>query len=249
MSEEFKAENCKTYHDITRFCHEMVMYEMFTMWDKYESEYYAILLIAGIPIAVLILDIEGGLKEGIRKATPEDIYSVPFKAILRGMQSMQWPGPRPVDTKGFIEMVAHTVSIPENELIKTGEKSFCILTKDYMNFSIRLGYHFSMIEAYTGENINDNYIRFFFKGGGASLDRRLRRVRLISEILKKMGFRVVIKEDVIDAILTKYDIPTIEKKLEILGKLTGYTKQLDMVLFNETVTQMYIDEFIKKYIK
>jgi pyruvate,water dikinase len=106
-----------------------------------------------------------------------------------------------------------------------------------------------MIEAYAGENINDNYIKFFFKGGGAALDRRLRRVRLINEILKRMGFRVTVKEDVIDAILPKYDIPTIENTLEILGKLTAYTKQLDMVLFNDAVAQMYTDDFIKKHIK
>jgi pyruvate,water dikinase len=249
-SDDFKPENCKTLHDITRFCHEMVMYEMFTMWNKYEdSEIHAVPLLAGIPIGVLVLDIEGGLKEGIKKATPDDIHSIPLKALLKGMQSMQWPGPPPVDAKGFLEMVAHTVSIPEDELKETGKKSFCIVTKNYMNFSIRLGYHFSMIEAYAGENINDNYIKFFFKGGGAALDRRLRRVRLITEILKKMGFRVTLKEDVIDAILPKYDIPTIENTLEILGKLTAYTKQLDMVLFNDAVAQMYTDEFIKKHIK
>lgn len=249
-SEDFKLENCKTLHDITRFCHEMVMHEMFTMWNKYEeSEIHAVPLLAGIPIGVLVLDIEGGLKEGIKKATPEDIYSIPLKALLKGMQSMQWPGPPPVDAKGFLEMVAHTVSIPEDELKETGKKSFCIVTKNYMNFSIRLGYHFSMIEAYAGENINDNYIKFFFKGGGAALDRRLRRVRLINEILKRMGFRVTVKEDVIDAILPKYDIPTIENTLEILGKLTAYTKQLDMVLFNNAVAQMYTDDFIKKHIK
>lgn len=249
-SEDFKPENCKTLHDITRFCHEMVMHEMFTMWNKYEeSEIHAVPLLAGIPIGVLVLDIEGGLKEGIKKATPEDIYSIPLKALLKGMQSMQWPGPPPVDAKGFLEMVAHTVSIPEDELKETGKKSFCIVTKNYMNFSIRLGYHFSMIEAYAGENINDNYIKFFFKGGGAALDRRLRRVRLINEILKRMGFRVTVKEDVIDAILPKYDIPTIENTLEILGKLTAYTKQLDMVLFNDAVAQMYTDDFIKKHIK
>ncbi|MGC8938562.1 MAG: PEP-utilizing enzyme, partial [Thermodesulfovibrio sp.] len=164
-SEDFKPENCRTFHDITRFCHEMVMHEMFTMWNQYEeSEVHAVPLIADIPIGVLVLDIEGGLKEGIKKATPNDIYSIPLKAILKGMRSMQWPGPPPVDAKGFLEMVAHTVSIPEDELKETGKKSFCIVTKNYMNFSIRLGYHFSMIEAYAGENINDNYIKFFFKG-------------------------------------------------------------------------------------
>ncbi len=248
-SPDFKPENCKTFHDITRFCHEMVMYEMFTMWDKYDSEHHAVPLLAGIPIGVLILDIEDGLKEGVKKATPEDILSIPFKAILRGMKSMQWPGPPPVDAGGFLEMVAHTVSIPEEQLRETAKKSFCIITRNYMNFSIRLGYHFSQIEAYAGENINDNYIKFFFKGGGAAVDRRLRRVWLISEILKKMGFRVMIKEDVIDAIITKYRIPEIDKRLEILGKLTAYTKQLDMVLFNDIVAQMYRDEFISKHIK
>lgn len=248
-SEDFEPEKCKTYHDITRFCHEMVMYEMFTMWDRYDSEHHAVPLIAGIPIGVLVLDIEGGLKEGIKKATPEDVYSIPLQAILRGMQSMQWPGPPPVDAKGFFEMVAHTVSIPEEQLMETAKKSFCIVTKNYVNFSIRLGYHFSMIEAYTGENINDNYIKFFFKGGGAALDRRLRRVNLITTILKKMAFRVMVKEDVIDALLTKYSIPEIEKRLEVLGKLTAYTKQLDMVLFNDAIAQMYTEDFIKKHIK
>lgn len=248
-SEDFRPENCKTYHDITRFCHEMVMHEMFTMWDKYDSEHHAVPLIAGIPIGVLVLDIEGGLKEGTKKATPEDIYSIPLQAILRGMRAMQWPGPPPVDAKGFLEMVAHTVSIPEDQLRETAKKSFCIVTRNYMNFSIRLGYHFSMIEAYAGENLNDNYIKFFFKGGGAALDRRLRRVQLIREILKAMNFRVMVKEDVIDAILTKYTIPEIEKRLEILGKLTAYTKQLDMVLFNNAVAQMYTEDFIKKHIK
>ncbi len=248
-SEDFKPEKCKTYHDITRFCHEMVMYEMFTMWDRYDSEHHAVPLIAGIPIGILVLDIEGGLKEGIKKATPEDVYSIPLQAILRGMQSMQWPGPPPVDAKGFFEMVAHTVSIPEEQLMETAKKSFCIVTKNYVNFSIRLGYHFSMIEAYTGENINDNYIKFFFKGGGAALDRRLRRVNLITTILKKMAFRVMVKEDVIDALLTKYSIPEIERRLEVLGKLTAYTKQLDMVLFNDAIAQMYTEDFIKKHIK
>lgn len=248
-TDDFKPENCKTYHDITRFCHEMVMYEMFTMWDKYDSEHHAVPLVAGIPIGVLVLDIEGGLREGIKKATPEDIYSMPFQAILKGMRSMQLPGPPPVDAKGFFEMVAHTVSIPEEQLKETAKKSFCIVTKNYMNFSLRLGYHFSMIEAYTGENINDNYIKFFFKGGGAAIDRRLRRVQLIKTILTAMNFRVKVKEDVIDAILTKYSIAEIEKRLEILGKLTAYTKQLDMVLFNDAVAQMYTDDFIKKHVK
>lgn len=248
--ESFKPEYCKTFHDITRFAHETAMAEMFFMGGEYNTEGpQTIALKAGIPVDIRLLNIDCGIKKDINKVTAEDIISIPFSAILRGMKTMRWPEPRPADAKGFLSMMAHTASIPEEELLKTAEKSFAIISKNYMNFSVRLGYHFSMIEAYAGENINDNYIKFFFKGGGAVADRRLRRVRLIKEILKKMDFRVNVKEDVVNAILTKHKQHLIEEKLVILGKFTAYTKQLDMVLYNDGITDWYIEEFVKEHIK
>lgn len=249
-SSDFIPENCQTFHDILRFAHEKAMHEMFRMWDKYNSEILAIPLQANLPIGILILDLGGGLRDiNLKKATLEDITSIPFKAILDGMISIKWPEPRPVDMGGFLGMVVHTVSIPEDELMEMGKKSFCIITQNYMNFSIRLGYHFSLIESYINENVDDNYIKFFFKGGGAALDRRLRRVWLISEVLKSLNFSLEIKNDVIDATLIGYDGEAIKKRLKILGKLTGYTKQLDMVLFHDTIAEMYLKDFIKLHIK
>jgi pyruvate,water dikinase len=248
--ENFSPEYCKTYHDMTRFAHEMSMHEMFSIGEENDIEDIQTTdLSAGIPIHAHVLNIDGGVRENLRKASFEDILSVPFSALLRGMRSMRWPGPPPVDAKGFLGMLAHSASVQEDQLQETGKKSFAVVSKNYVNFSIRLGYHFSMIEAYAGENINDNYIKFFFKGGGAALDRRLRRVRLIKEILKAMGFRVNVKEDVTNAILTKYKQSTIEEKLEVMGKLTAYTKQLDMAMFNDAVTDMYIEQFIKEHIR
>jgi pyruvate,water dikinase len=226
------------------------MHEMFTVGEEQESEgIKTIDLSAGIPVDVCMLDIEGGVKENVKKASYEDILSIPFSALLKGMKSMKWPGPPPVDAKGFFGMLAHSASVPEEQLKETAKKSFAVVSKNYVNFSIRLGYHFSMIEAYAGENINDNYVKFFFKGGGAAIDRRLRRVRLIKEILKAMGFRVRITEDVMNAILAKYKQSTIEDKLVIMGKLTAYTKQLDMAMFNDAVTDMYVEQFIKEHIR
>lgn len=249
-SENFKPEYCKTYHDITRFAHEMAIHEMFSTGEEGDIDNIQTTdLSAGIPIDVHVININGGLKEGLKKASADDVLSIPFSALLKGMKSMKWPGPPPVDAKGFMGMLAHSASVPEAQLHETGRKSFAILSKNYMNFSIRLGYHFSLIEAYTGENINDNYIKFFFKGGGAALDRRLRRVRLIRDILKAMGFRITIKDDVMNALLTKYKQSSMEEKLIILGKLTAYTKQLDMAMFNDAVTDMYVEQFIKEHIK
>ncbi|MBF0458609.1 MAG: hypothetical protein HQK99_12040 [Nitrospirae bacterium] len=99
------------------------------------------------------------------------------------------------------------------------------------------------------DNLNDNYITFHFKGGGAQEDRRLRRVRLIAEILREIDFdSIVVKGDVIDARLSKYKRQSIEQKMEIMGKLTVYTKQLDMVMYNDSVTDHYKAEFIKEHI-
>lgn len=250
--ENFTPEQCLTLHDITRFCHEEGMREMFTISDasgKRRAD--GVRLAAGIPSEIYLLDLGGGVAEtarGAKSLKSDDITSIPFLAFLKGMTSMRWPEAPPLDAKGFMGMIAHTATIPEADLEKAGESSFVFVAAKYMNFAIRLGYHLSTVEAYAGENINNNYIKFFFKGGGAVRDRRLRRVRLITEILKGMDFNVTVTDDVIEALLMKYKRATIEATLEVMGKLTAYTKQLDMVMYNDAVTDMYISEFIKKYV-
>lgn len=269
-ADNFKPESCRTFHDITRFVHEMAMAEIFKTGkgqpiDSFEDLMSAVALaesgaakrlgpqtcalIAGIPIDAHLLDIDEGIRGTSKKVTPDDIVSIPFSSFLRGLMSMRWPEPRPFDAGGFLGMIAHTASIPEEQLHKIGGKSYAIVSRNYMNFSIRLGYHFSMVEAYAGENMNDNYIKFFFKGGGAATDRRLRRVRLIKEILRKMDFRVSVTEDVIDAILTKYSQSMTGEKLEVMGKLTVYTKQLDMAMYNDAITDMFIEDFIGEHLR
>lgn len=248
-SGQFRPEFCESLHDITRFAHEKVMQEMFKLTGKsplYEVE--AAVLKGRIPLEVHLIDLGGGIDGGQKKLKPEDVHSVPFNAFYKGLLSMRWPEPRPVDAKGFLGMIAQTASIPESDLHKIGEKSFAFISGEYMNFSIRLGYHLSTVEAYLGENLNDNYIKFFFEGGGAVRDRKLRRVRLITEIIKKMDFNLKITEDVIDASLTKYRKSTLEEKLEVMGKLTVYTKQLDMVMYNDVITYWYIDEFVNAHV-
>jgi pyruvate,water dikinase len=246
----FKPESCETLHDITRFCHEMVMREMFKITEITSQEVCGSpKLEAPIPMEVYLIDLDGGIKGAPKKITPEYIDSSPFNAYYSGLASMKWPEPRPFDVKGFMSMVAHTASIPEGELYNIGDRSFSFITREYMNFSIRLGYHLSTVEAYAGESINDNFIRFFFKGGGAGRDRRFRRVRLVTEILKRMDFNVKVIEDIIDANITKYKKTAIEKRLKVLGKLTTYTKQLDMVMYNDAITDMYVEDFVKEHIK
>jgi pyruvate,water dikinase len=248
-SDDFSPEACRTLHDITRFSHEKAMAAMFDLADgRGDAGDEAVALRAGIPVGIYLLDMGGGLGVHEKKVTPEAVLSVPFAAFLKGMREMTWPEPRSADVKGILGMMAHTATIPEEELYRTAEKSLALIGANYMNFSIRLGYHFSQVEAWVGDQLNDNYIRFFFKGGGAVVDRRLRRVRLISEILAKMDFRVQVAEDVVRAVAAKYRRADLERTLEAMGKLTAYTKQLDMAMFNDSVTDWYRDEFVREHL-
>ncbi len=246
---DFKPEFCQTFHDITRFAHEMAMHEMFKLTQVSYGELSGRELQTTLPLNIMLIDLDGGIKKFVERLSPEDVTSLPFRAFFSGLSSMRWPTSLPSSHSRPVEMVAYTAASQDIEKNKLGETSFAFITKEYMNFSIRLGYHLSTVEAYIGDNINENYIRFFFKGGGAAGDRRKRRARLISEILKKIDFNIRAIEDVVDAALYKYKKQSLETRLEILGRLTAYTKQLDMVLYNDAVTSMYIEEFVKKYIK
>ncbi|MBI5848822.1 MAG: hypothetical protein HZB31_12920 [Nitrospirae bacterium] len=249
-SEQFRPEACTTLHDITRFSHEKAMTEMFGMSDTDQMEGAStISLAAGVPMDAHMIDVGGGMRPGLEKALPEDILSLPYISFLKGLRAMKWPEPRAADAKGFLGMMAHAASITEEQLQQTAIRSFAIVSGSYMNFSIRLGYHFSMVEAFSGETLNDNYIRFFFKGGGAATDRRLRRVRLIKELLETMDFRVKITEDVVNAVLLKFKQPDIEKRLEVMGRMTVFTKQLDMAMYNDDITDWYREEFVRDHMQ
>ncbi len=245
--EKFRPELCETFHDITRFAHEVAMNEMFKIGGGPDvKKGGAIKLVVKLPLDIHVIDLGGGVKNDSDKITPDHILSIPMNALLKGLMEIEWPGPPPVNVKGFLSVVANTTIQPHSEKA-LWEPSFAVISKEYMNFSIRLGYHLQTVEAYAGDNLNDNYIRFLLKGGGASIDRRARRTRLIKEVLEKIDFHVDRTGDVLDGRVTKYDRATIEKKLGTVAKLTAFTKQLDMTLFNDAVVDWYVQEFIKKH--
>lgn len=244
----FKPDACCTLHDITRFSHEMAVRELFNIEYISADDVGSQKLVAAIPTDIWVLDLGGAIEGSHKYLNIEHMRCAPFHALFAGLTSMRWPEAKQFDVSGFMGAIAHTATTSEEQLRRAAEKSFAILTDEYMTFAIRLGYHLSTIEAFAGENINDNYIRFFFKGGGAAIDRRLRRVRLIGEILKHMDFNVKTTDDVVEASLMKYKKETIQEKLEIMGKFTVFTKQLDMVMYNDAITDGYIKQFIKQHI-
>ncbi|RLA94356.1 MAG: hypothetical protein DRG25_02705 [Deltaproteobacteria bacterium] len=244
----FTPEDCKTLHDITRFSHEMSMQEMFTLGERSSfPEGSAKKLRSHLPLDIYLIDLGNGIKEKkaqSKEVEPDDIKSLPFLALWQGITQIKWSGPRPVDFRGFMSVVAHSAFDPSMRE-KLTYKNYVIITDRYMNFSTRLGYHFSSIDAFISTNIDDNYVQFIFNGGGADLPRRIRRARLITKILDHYGFNTSLKEDNVYARGENLEAEVIEKMLNILGIVVVTTRQMDMAMYNDKVVEWYFKEFMK----
>jgi len=246
--ESFRPELCKTLHDTTHLVNEVSMDEMFKISERPEvKEGEAVRLVLKIPPEIYLIDLNSGIESSLKRITSDKIRSIPMNAFLKGMMSMKWPGPRPINVKGFASAVANITLEPSLSRDRVWGKSFALISREYLNFNIRLGYPLSTVEAYAGDNIEHNDIRFHFKGGCASIDRRIRRTRLIKEILEKMDFEVDRIGDVLNARITRYERSAIEGKLSVLGRLAIYTKQLDMIMFSDAFVDCCMQEFMREY--
>jgi len=247
----FLPENCQTLHDVMRFIHEMSIQEMFHLHESEKASVeHAKQLVSDLKINLYIIDLGGGLAMEDKErdhVRPEEIASLPMKALWRGIThpKVSWTGMVEVDLKGFASVMLNTLSDSARYGTRLGEKSYAIISKEYMNFSSRLAYHFSTVDAYCSETKNNNYILFQFVGGGSSSDRRSRRVRFIAGVLKNMDFEVETKGDWLKARLGKYERPGIERKLDYLGRLMCCARQLDMAMYNDNVVDWYVQAFMR----
>jgi len=222
---------------------------MFSMGKNIKNkDRIALRLKSEIPLQVLIIYIDHDLSKykGKKRLVPEEeIASVPMKAFWEGIRKEGWPSHTPqADVKGFMSVMATSASTSTRG--EFSESSFAVLSKEYMILSLRLGYHFTTVEAMCTRMAGNNYIRFQCKGGGASLERRSRRIRLFIELLSSMGFENAGKGDFIDAKIAYQNPQAILDNLFILGRITMVTKQLDMALSNDSITNWYIKDFKKK---
>jgi len=247
----FTPEGCRTLHDIVRFAHEFSMREMFRLaTDEVESAGEVVDLESDLPFKVRILDLGGGLKRGWgRKVRPQQVVSLPFKAFWKGLTAMRWPQAKPQGVQSLSSVFVKSEAEVAQGEAPWRDQSYVVLSKNYMNFSIRLGYHLSTVEAYLSEQINDNYLTFSFRGGGSTPERRERRARLIEEIIDHLHLNYQRKGDLIEARLAKYSLENMSQRLVWLGKLTLYTKQLDMVLFSESIVDWYIKDFLRDHVE
>jgi len=242
----FAVENCRTLHDITRFCHQKAMQEMLEGASGLgRRESIGLLLKSEIPLPVKVvyLDQDPADHQDKRSIGEDEVESEPMRAFWAGIKAEGWPLPR-ADVKGLaLELGGDRAPERKSEFT---EDSYAILGREYMIVSLRMGYHFSTIEAMCTDEPNKNFVGLQYKEGGAALDRRLRRLRLITRILEAMGFENLSKGDFLDSRVAYLSRDDALEKLRLIGRLTMMTKQLDMALSNDSITDWYVGDFMRR---
>ncbi len=249
-SAEFTPENCKTLHDITRFAHEYSMREMFSLYESAQFEdKHAYPLKFSVPLDIHVIDLGNGLKDvtGKKSITPEDITSKPFISLIKGMTApgIRWAGPLPIDLKGFTNLLMSNVVDSSRSDRDLGSRSYAIVSDYYMNFFSRLGYHFSRLDAYASDEINNNYINFNFRGGAADPVRRMRRAKIITKVLETLNFSVSHKNDHVLATIRKIPADSILSLLTEIGRLMGAVRNVDVTLTSDENINKFVSAFLK----
>lgn len=246
--ENFSPQGCLTIHDIIRFSHEMAMQEMFRISDNVHHERtIAVPLRIQLPLNIYLIDLGGGLRKefAAKAAQRQDVTCVPLDALLEGMshEGVDWSNDVGVQWSGLASVLAQSIIRDPMTEGRMGGPNYVLVSHHYMNFSSRLGYHFATIDTYCGPVVNDNYITFSFKGGAADIGRRTRRATLIAAILKGLNFKVELKVDMVRGQMKKYDAALTAQKIDMLGRLLGSVRLLDMVLADDRQIQWYSDQF------
>jgi len=249
LLQDFKVDGCRTYHDILRFVHETAVMELVNIGRDdgiLMRGRLARSMDLPIPAGIMVVDIGGGLRNNAPAENVKfiDIESVPFRAILQGML---FPGVWHLGTMkvGMRDFVSSMLSAPSDALDgRYSGHNIAIISRNYVNLCFRLGYHFNIIDAHCSDNERDNHIYFRFLGGASDITKRTRRATMIASILEAFDFNVRTKGDMVVARSGNMVLSEMKRTLDILGRLVGFTRQLDVRLDNDSIVEEYVEAFL-----
>ncbi|TKB08542.1 PEP/pyruvate-binding domain-containing protein [Desulforhopalus sp. IMCC35007] len=242
--ENFTPEGCRSMHDIIRFCHEKALHSMFTT-GKPGSGRGSVRLDANIPLDVFLFDVGGGIRDHKTKDQPvplEKVTSTPFQSLWKGLShpGVQWKQ-KPFDWDAYDKIELAGGVPPKKDSFAFA--SYAVVSEDYLHFNLRFGYHFTIVDVLCGDNSAKNHCMLRFAGGGGDYDHLSLRIDFLSGVLDRLGFIVEKKGDLLEAKLQGCTKERMVGTLDMLGRLLGASKLMDMVLDGDEMVSSCIEEF------
>jgi pyruvate,water dikinase len=245
-AEGFRARNCTTCHDVIRFAHEMAVRELVDLpgLTARERQRFVRRLRLPIPLDLDVLDLGGGIALGDEgtQVDPSAVTSAPLAALLKELSTFWRTEPVDLDMRSFLSSATRGASMPLTDTARV-RPNLAVVTRDYANLHLHLGYHFNMVDCRLSESAAANYVYFRFHGGVTEITRRSRRARAIGAMLEEYGFGVDTKGDMVIARLRHVPADVLRERLEMVGRLIGYTRQLDVLMRDEGTVQEFVREF------
>jgi pyruvate,water dikinase len=245
----FTPEGCTTLHDVIRFAHEKAMKAMFSLPERLSGVHTARLK-AQIPLDIRVVDLGGGLREGLTdcdEVRPEDIASVPMRAVWRGFThpGITWSGSVNLDFRNLFTLFASSAAGLTGPDLPGGE-SFAVLAADYMNLNAKFGYHFANVDALCGDEAEKNAVSVQFAGGAGNYLGKSLRVSFLAGVLQRLGFSVDLSGDLLEASLSGLDRPGTEQALDQLGRLLGASRLLDVAISRQAQAEAMVEAFFRE---
>lgn len=247
----FRPDQCRTYHDITRYVHEKAVEQLVDLSENYQQyhEQTPKWFDSKIPLGLMIIDIGGGSRvpADARSVRLEEISSVPLHALLNGLSaSGMWAtDPAPMDLESFMSSMTRMMPVPQMSPDRSN-RNLAVVSGEYLNLNLKLGYHYTVINAFIGEKTNDNYLYFRFMGGVTDFLRRSRRARFIAAVLEHLDFVVELHGDMVSGRLRKFSETRMGLQMTIIGALIGYTRQLDIVMKSDAHVASRLADFLER---
>jgi pyruvate,water dikinase len=248
-NKDFKPEGCRSLHDIIRFSHEKAVSEMFSMGDRRITRKQGTRkLVSAIPVQVYVLDVGDGITkkpDDPKTVRIEEVKSIPLKAVWKGLNhpGIHWSDFGHFDWAEYDKIVMSGGIISADSALLS---SYAVLSCYYLNLALKFGYHFVILDTICGDRSEENYALFRFTGGGADYAGRSLRADFLRKVLDRIGFDVEAKKsDLINARLDGDERPAMEKKLDMLGRLLGATRLMDMYLEDKSQIDGFVTDFME----
>ena len=249
----FTPAHCRTCHDIIHFVHEKSVERLLSIDASDTSGLRAPRRFKGqSPISLGIVDLDGGLtgvKPGAKSpVTMDNIASLPLRAFLAGFMdpAAQRMAPANLSMKDIAAGMGRTSALM-NASPETIGQNLAMAAKDYANITLRLGYHFSVVDTLVSDRPEHTFIYFRFAGGFADDSRRARRATLIFSALTRLGFRASRSRDLVVGKRKLMEAGEALEVLRLLGALSAYTRQLDVELTSEEEAERFARTFFELF--